>query len=39
MGHKSLETTMRYLVPASDVHAKLEQVQIPGLDKPTSGGA
>jgi integrase len=35
MGHKSLETTMRYLVPASDVHARLEQVQIPGLEKRT----
>jgi len=31
MGHKSLETTMRYLVPASDVHIKLDQVKIPGL--------
>jgi integrase len=30
MGHKSLETTMRYLVPASDVHDKLDQVKIPG---------
>jgi integrase len=29
MGHKSLETTMRYLVPASDVHGKLDQVKIP----------
>ena len=33
MGHKSLETTMRYLAPASDVHARLERVQIPGLDQ------
>ena len=31
MGHKSLETTMRYLVPATDVHGKLDQVRIPGL--------
>lgn len=31
MGHKSLETTMRYLVPATDVHRKLEQVGIPGV--------
>lgn len=31
MGHKSLETTMRYLVPATDVHLKLEQVEIPGV--------
>jgi integrase/recombinase XerD len=29
MGHKSLETTMRYLVPATDVHHKLDQVKIP----------
>ena len=29
MGHKSLETTMRYLVPATDVHGKLDQVTIP----------
>ena len=29
MGHKSLETTMRYLVPATDVHGKLDQVKIP----------
>lgn len=31
MGHKSLETTMRYLVPATDVHAKLDEVTIPTL--------
>jgi integrase len=31
MGHKSLETTMRYLVPAPDVHARLDQVPIPGM--------
>ena len=30
MGHKSLETTMRYLVPATEVHAKLDQIDIPG---------
>ena len=37
MGHKSLETTMRYLVPASDVHARLDQVEIPGLhQKPVA---
>jgi hypothetical protein len=29
MGHKSLETTMRYLVPATDVHGRLDQVTIP----------
>jgi len=33
MGHKSLETTMRYLVPAKDVHQRLDQVEIPGMDK------
>jgi integrase len=31
MGHKSLETTMRYLVPAADVHGRLDQITIPGL--------
>jgi hypothetical protein len=31
MGHKSPETAMRYLVPATDVHGKLDQVRIPGL--------
>jgi hypothetical protein len=30
MGHKSLETTMRYLVPATDVHGKLDEVKIRG---------
>jgi len=34
MGHKSLETTMRYLVPAADVHARLDQVPIPGVPGP-----
>lgn len=29
MGHKSLETTMRYLVPATEVHERLDQVTIP----------
>jgi hypothetical protein len=33
VGHKSLETTMRYLVPAADVHGKLEQVKIPAPPK------
>ena len=33
MGHKSLETTMRYLVPATEVHAKLDQIDIPGIDE------
>src|SRR5215472_6869939 len=31
MGHKSLETTMRYLVPSKEVHARLDQMTIPGL--------
>lgn len=31
MGHKSLETTMRYLAPAKDVHDRLDHVQIAGL--------
>ena len=33
MGHKSLETTMRYLVPASDVHDRLDQVVVPSIAK------
>jgi integrase/recombinase XerD len=28
MGHKSLETTMRYLSPAKDVHDRLDRLQI-----------
>jgi len=36
MGHKSLETTMRYLVPSQDVHARLYQVTVPGLDDAES---
>jgi len=31
MGHKSLETTMRYLAPAKEVHAKLDQMEIAGV--------
>jgi integrase len=31
MGYRSLETTMRYLAPASDVHERLDQVQIAGV--------
>jgi integrase len=31
MGHKSLETTMRYLVPSKEVHARLDQITVPGL--------
>src|SRR5580698_8647987 len=29
MGHKSLETTMRYLVPATEVHDRLDLVRLP----------
>ncbi len=31
MGHKSLETTMRYLVPATDVHNRLDEIENPGV--------
>jgi len=31
MGHKSLETTMRYLVPASDVHDRLDRIVVPSV--------
>jgi site-specific recombinase XerD len=31
MGHKSLETTMRYLSPARDVHDRLSKVDIAGV--------
>ncbi len=34
MGHKSLETTMRYLVSATDVHSRLDEVGIPGVRRP-----
>jgi len=30
MGHKSLETTMRYLVPATEVFERLDQMAMPG---------
>ncbi len=33
MGHKSLETTMRYLVPAKEVQARLDQMTVPGLER------
>ena len=33
MGHKSLETTMRYLAPATDVRDELDLVTIPSLVK------
>jgi integrase len=35
MGHRSLETTMRYLAPAMDVHDRLDKVQIAGILKIT----
>lgn len=31
MGHRSLETTMRYLAPASDVHDRLGTLEIAGV--------
>jgi integrase len=31
MGHTSLETTMRYLSPAKDVHDRLNKVEIAGI--------
>jgi integrase/recombinase XerD len=31
MGHRSLETTMRYLAPATDVRDRLDKVQIAGI--------
>jgi len=34
LGHKSLETTMRYLAPAKDVHDRLDKVQIAGVLGP-----
>jgi integrase/recombinase XerD len=36
MGHKSVETTMRYLVPAQDVHDRLDLIGIPGRTKNSS---
>jgi integrase len=33
MGHKSLETTMRYLAPAADVHNEVDLVTIPSVGK------
>jgi integrase len=33
MGHKSLETTMRYLAPATDVHDEVDLVKIPSVGK------
>lgn len=36
MGHKSVETTMRYLVPAQDVHDRLDRIAIPGKTETIS---
>ena len=35
MGHKSLETTMRYLAPAPDVHDRLDLIRLPGAATST----
>ena len=37
MGHKSLETTMRYLAPATDDHDVLNLVTIPSFGKAAPG--
>ncbi len=34
MGHKSLETTMRYLAPAVDVQDKVDLVSLPSVTRP-----
>ena len=34
MGHKSLETTMRYLAPAIDVLDKVDLVALPSVTRP-----
>ena len=39
MGHRSLETTMRYLAPAQDVHDKLDKVRIAGVLEPAQNPA
>jgi integrase/recombinase XerD len=39
MGHKSLETTMRYLVPATEVHDRLDLVRLPGTVPTRKGPA
>jgi hypothetical protein len=33
MRHKSLQTTMRYLVPSKEVHLRLDEITVPGLDE------
>src|SRR5258708_30260604 len=37
MGHKSLETTMRYLAPATDVPDEVDLVTIPSVGKARRG--
>jgi site-specific recombinase XerC len=39
MGHKSLETTMRYLAPATDVHDELDLATIPSVGKADPAAA
>lgn len=39
IGHKSLETTMRYLVPATEVHDRLDQLLLPGSPPARKGPA
>jgi integrase len=34
MGHKSLETTMRYLAPATDVQDQVDLVALPSVTGP-----
>lgn len=34
MGHKSLETTMRYLAPAVNVQNQVDTVALPGVTRP-----
>ena len=36
LGHRSLETTMRYLAPARDVRDRLDRVEIAGVLMPTA---
>ena len=36
MGHKSLETTMRYLAPATDVQDEVDLVTIPSVAAPAT---
>jgi integrase len=36
MGHKSLETTMRYLAPAINVQDQVDLVVLPGISRSTT---